>query len=103
MGEGGPHSPAILGSCWEVTQSRGTARKEPQCLMCNPPEMYNPPLPPWGAVKAAGTKAMAQQLPPELSQPRSRENNELMCATSAKPQLISALILTALLAIQISP
>lgn len=74
-------------------------QKEPQCLMCNPPEMYNPP---WGAAKAAGTEAVAQQLPPELCKPRSRDNNELMCATSAKLQLISALSLTALPAIQIS-
>lgn len=103
MSERGLNSPAILGSDWEVTQSRGTARKEPQCLMSNPPEMHNPPfLPPQGAVKAAGTKAVAQQPPPELSKPRSRDNNELMCSTSAKLQLISALILAALPAIQIS-
>lgn len=49
-GGGGPLSPAALGRCWEVTQSRGTAREEARRLMYNPPggciippDMYNPP------------------------------------------------------------
>lgn len=67
--------------------------------MYKSPEKYNRPSLP---VKAAGTKAVAQQLPPEPSEPRSRDNNELMCATSAELQLISLLILAALPAIQIS-
>ena len=44
-----------------------------------PSEMYNPPggyMTPLEALMAAGTEAVAQQPPPELSKPRSRENDK---------------------------